>query len=294
MKELLRFISFCLILCFSGNLFAQKRQVVQGESRIRLEGHISENEAKEQLIELAKIDALIKEYGQYIERESDLALENGKVGFRSYGKSKVKGEWIRTIGEPQFSFDTRPRNGFPEQWISCKIKGEARKVIPKANVQTASLSCPELQCRTEQFLDGERYYLQVKAPVNGYLSVFLDDGEKVYRLLPYRAEGAKKSVEILGDKDYILFSEKQNAFSVKADDMEVFTSKERELNTIVVVFSETNYQKPILYKEQTDKDGYITPKSLSRKAFEKWLGENRAAYPDFLDIRKRIVISARD
>jgi hypothetical protein len=277
----------------STKAYTDKTKIVIGVSQVRIEAHISENEAKEKAIELAKIDALIKKFGQYVEQESELALHSGKVDFVSYGQTKVKGEWVRTIGEPKFEYFIRNESDNPQKWISCSIKGEVRRAIPKARLQVETLSSPQKNCRTSNFVSEENMYLYIKSPIDGYLSVYLDDGNTVYRLLPYRRMNSTKAVPIKGDQEYILFSRDNPNFNTYADQLELFTNKNQEVNTLIVVFSEHEYQKPILYDEKSGKAEYITPKSLSKKAFENWLAENRSLYPDFLDLRKKVSISAQ-
>ena len=216
-------------------------------------------------------------------------LENRKIDFRSYGQTKVKGEWIRTIGKPAFDrlvWD----HGNPEIWVTCKVKGEIRKATLKPDVQVEVLSCPQKNCRTDKFIDDQNMFLYIKSPAEGYLSVFLDDGTTVDRLVPYRRMGAQNAVTINGEQEYILFSHDIENFNTPADRIELFTTKDQETNTIVVVFSENEFPKSILNEEQTDQASFITPKSLSTKSFERCLGDNKAADTDFLDLQKKIVI----
>ncbi|MEY4113440.1 MAG: hypothetical protein RLZ76_133, partial [Bacteroidota bacterium] len=128
---------------------------------------------------------------------------------------------------------------------------------------------------------------------DGYLSIFIDDGSMVYRLLPYRNMSTQKSFPIKADKEYIFFTRDAKEAGVSPDELQLTTTRELETNTIIAVFSENDYTKPRLNDEQVDKDQYIIPKSLSRRYFENWLGENRAAFPDFLDIKRRITIEGK-
>jgi hypothetical protein len=273
-------------------IFAQvSSTIVSGESSFRIEAYMSQNEAEEKAVELAKIDALISVFGQYVEQESNLDLKNGKVDFRSYGQTKVKGEWIRNVGEPDFTYSQRDVNGKPERWITCKLKGEARKAMPKADVEVNILGCPENNCITDKFKNEQNLFVYVKSPINGFLSVFLDDGINVYRLLPYRSMEGQKSVKIQADTEYYLFSSSKNKFNLSSDALQVYTERESESNTIIVVFSENDYSKPRLNEEQIDEHNLIIPKSLTKSYFENWLGNNRAAFSDFLDIKRRFVIA---
>jgi hypothetical protein len=287
----MRLVFYCIALLVIPVLsFGQGSKVVTGQSSFRIESYMSQNEAEERAIELAKIDALVNEYGQYVEQESNLDLKNGKVDFRSYGQTKVKGEWIRNLGDPEFTYNEKMVKGKSERWITCSLKGEVRKAIPKADLEIEVLGCPDKKCITDKFKNDQNLYVYVKSPLNGYLSVFLDDGINVYRLLPYRSMEGQKSVKIVADKEYVLFSVSQNKFSQSSDALQVYTDRETETNTIVVVFSENDYSKPRLNDEQVDQNNLIIPKSLSKSYFENWLGNNRAAFTDFLDLKKRFVI----
>jgi len=288
MRLVLTYIVALIVPLFT---YSQNSKEATGESSFRIESYMSQNDAQEKAIEFAKIDAIINVFGQYIEQESNLDLKNGRVDFRSYGQTKVKGEWIRNIGSPEFKYTERMVNGKPERWITCRLKGEVRKAIPKADIEIEILSCPDKKCITEKFKNDQSIYLYVKSPLSGYLSVFLDDGTSVYRLLPYRSMDAQKSVKIDADKEYILFSERQNAFPQSSDALQVYTERETETNTIVVVFSENDYSKPRLNEEQVDQNSFIIPKSLTTSYFESWLGNNRAAFIDFIDLKRRFVIN---
>jgi hypothetical protein len=288
----MRLVLYCLALLVIPILsFGQGSKVVTGQSSFRIESFMSQNEAEERAIELAKIDALINEYGQYVEQESNLDLKNGKVDFRSYGQTKVKGEWIRNLSDPEFTYNEKMVKGKPERWIACRLKGEARRAIPKADLEIEILGCPDKKCITDKFKNDQNLYVYVKSPLNGYLSVFLDDGINVYRLLPYRSMEGQKSVRVVADKEYVLFSTSQNKFAQSSDALQVYTEREMETNTIVVVFSENDYSKPRLNDEQVDQNNLIIPKSLSKAYFENWLGNNRAAFTDFLDLKRRFVIN---
>jgi len=284
--------SLLFIFCiYNVNLLsAQNKKQVKGTIQIKVESNQSKNDAKEMAIEQAKIKALTDEFGQYVEQENTALIEQGRVDFRSYGQTKVKGEWLKTIGEPKFDYNTRTNDGIPEVYITCTIKGMARKALPKANVEIEILSCPEVNCRTYEFKSGENMYLMFKSPIKGFLSVFLDDGATVYRLFPYRSMENTKAVQINEDEEYILFSNETNRFESSADQLVLFTYNSIEKNRIIVIFSEHEYNKPMLEKESLDPNKQIIPKSLSKAKFENWLGENRATFDDFLDISKTVII----
>lgn len=290
-RYLLYFLISIFILPFIS--LAQGIKTVSGESTIKVESNMSSLEAEDKAIELARIDALIKEFGQYVEQQNNMDLSNGKVSFRSYGQTKVRGEWIRNIGEPEFKYFDKTVDGKYERWVNCTLKGEARKAMPKADLDIEILTCPSKDCPGIKFKNEQLLYLYVKSPINGFLSIFIDDGSMVYRLLPYRSMSTQKSFPIKADKEYILFSKDKSEGEISPDELQLTTNRESEINTIYVVFSENDYTKPRLNDEQLDKDQFIIPKSLSRRYFENWLGENRAALPDFLDVQRTITVVAK-
>jgi len=170
------------------------------------------------------------------------------------------------------------------KWITCNIKGKIKRATPKANIEFATLSCPKLNCRSTTFTSGEQLYLHFKSPLDGYLSVYLDDGNTVNRLLPYTSAQNSSSVNVKADKDYFFFVKgESNPELGKSDEVELYTLRSHEYNTLYIIFSEVNYYKPILSQEKAAENGYILPKSLSKNKFEEWLSNNRATLDDFLD-----------
>ncbi|MEI6062780.1 MAG: hypothetical protein WCR72_18905 [Bacteroidota bacterium] len=179
-------------------------------------------------------------------------------------------------------------------WITCNIEGEARDIRQKAILLSATLRCPQLDCETTDFIDSQSLFLYFKSPVDGYLSVFIDeDGETTRRLFPYLNMGNENAVKIEGDKPYILFSNNTalNKFSSRADEIELFTYKSKEYNNIYVVFSPIPYCKPILTDATLLTDGYTIPKAISTKKFQDWLADCKVAMPDFQEKSIKISIS---
>ena len=272
---------------------SQKTKIAIGLSQFKIEADMSKNEAKEKAIELAKVDAIKKAFGEYVEQESNIGIHSQKIDFRLYGQIKVKGEWIRTIGKPEITFlnSNKGNNSF-DTWISCKLKGEVRKIKPKANLVVNTLNNPNKNSIANEFFKDQSVYLHFKSPIDGYLSIFLDDGNSVFRLFPYQNMKSVNNANVEADKDYIFFSKEHNTFQTPADELILTTNKEYESNSIVIVFSENEYHKPILFDEQTDSDGLIIPKSLSKKNFEIWLSENKVGSINFIDIKKQISIKS--
>jgi len=267
--------------------FAQKMKTESGTAQIRLEKNMTKEEANQKVEELAKINAIENAFNTYVEQEATVTVNSGKSDFRIIGTTKVKGEWIETLDKKlteEIKEEKGPYGIEKTLWITCKIRGKIKEATPKANIEFATLSCPRLNCRSTTFTSGEQLYLQFKSPLDGYLSVYLDDGNTVNRLLPYSSAQNASSVNVKADKEYFFFVKgESNSELGKPDEVELYTLKKTEYNTLYIIFSEVNYYKPMLNQEKTSENGYLLPKSLSKIKFEEWLSNNRATLNDFLD-----------
>jgi hypothetical protein len=112
----------------------------------------------------------------------------------------------------------------------------------------------------------------------------LDDGITVNRLLPYTSATNSNSVRIKADKEYFFFTKDQSDSDFgNPDEVELYTLKKQEYNTLYMIFSEADYFKPVLNQEKSIENGYLLPKTISKTKFEDWLSQNRATLNDFID-----------
>ncbi len=295
------FFTFLLVLIHSF-LFCQNinKVKVTGSYEIRIETNMTKEDTREKARELAMINAIENEFGTYVGQDADIMLENGKMSYNIIGTTKVRGEWIRTI-ECKFDEANRKIEGQYgdeyETWITCNIKGIAKRAKPKANIEFQTLNCPDSKCRTTNFFSGESLYLHFKSPENGFLNIFLSDGTTVFRLLPYdyMTDNYLKAVYVTGDKEYLFFSEDNQYFDSEiVDDYELFTLKDKEFNSLYIVFAEDVYAKPMLDNSQVIteyKENYRLPKSLDHENFIDWLSDNRAVMDSFQVRKIKISIS---
>jgi hypothetical protein len=274
----------------------QKKYQAEGKSEVRLERNKTLEQTRYEAEEKAKLNAIEQVFGSYVEQQTDIRLKEGRVNYDIIGGTRVRGEWIRTTN---IKFTEIPRaikgkeGTEQELWIQCEIKGEVRECISRANIEFYTLNCPLVQCRRTAFYNDEDVFLYFTSPVDGYLSVFLDDGENTFRLLPYKSMGTMSAVRVAGDKPYLFFSrDKELQFDPQytTDALELYTELEIEYNDIYIVFAESPYTKPILSDVTETDDGYFIPRSLKSKDFQGWLGDCRADMPDFQAVRVRISI----
>jgi hypothetical protein len=277
-------------------LTAQKIVSTTGTETVRMERNMTINETYEKAENLAMINAIENAFGTYAEQQMDMTIKDGMTSYNIIGTTKVKGDWIETT-DIKFSEDlkkSKTDNGIvTTKYITCNIDGKVRKSISRAALEYEILNGPNLLSRTQKFYHEEQLFVFFKSPVNGFLSIFLEDNEAVYRLLPYMnmSDNYQSGVPIKSDTDYLFFSQEDNAFPGNAvDEQYLFTLKtDVEYNFIYIVFSEDEYVKPMLENSNLIEEKII-PKQLSIIKFQKWLTNNRVSSDSFQDIKIKISI----
>lgn len=273
--------------------FSQKKIKVSGKAELLVDDSQHIGQLKKQAEELAKLDALEKAFGKVIVQGIHTYLENTVSGDRveTYTKlnmianTMVKGEWLETK-----SINTRwvlreigeKKQKRQELWLLCDIVGHATELNEtKVDLEAYTLKCTEnTACVSTDFASNENIFLHIQSPINGYLSVFMEENGKIYRLFPYtRMEGdIANCMPIEADKAYTLFSSEsaqmEGINKWEVDEYALYSEKTTLFNRIYVVFSETAFRKPTL----TEKQGL---KSLSIENFQKWTNKNKATIPSF-------------
>jgi hypothetical protein len=271
MKQSVAFLALLLPL----SLFAQKLTLARGNDVLRIEKTMTEDFAVNLCRENAKLKALESVYGTAVSQSNTMFTNNenasGKTSsdilFYSVSNTLVNGEWIKTTEEkgPVF-FD---KDGY--RWVKIEIEGEVREItrIP-FSPDTYTSSCPAPSCSTEVFNNGQSFFLHFIAPKNGFVSIFLDDGEYVQRILPYSGNENEDSYSVKGDKEYVFFAKSSEHKNV--DEIELVTSHKLEQNRLFILYSTKEFEKPILLDDKRkDKNGYTFPKKMESRKYQEWL-----------------------
>jgi hypothetical protein len=279
-----------ILLLFSLPLAAQRTEYVCGEYSYPASIDVTPRQAMQEARERAKIDAIGKMFGITVSEQTflDRRDENGNLSttFRSVGGTEVKGEWIKdstAVEHPPYY------NEVLKLWMyKVSVCGTAREVISAGvNFTAKVLNNADSKYETDTFNDGEDIFLSFRAPVDGYLAVYLmDDSQTAFCMLPYRKDPTKK-VKITGGKDYIFFSRKhaeRGEASMVAEYM-MACEKATEQNILYVIFSPNEFTKA--------NDAYaggVFPSEMSAAEFQKWLAENRQKDKDMKVVSKFLTI----
>jgi len=294
-------IFILLILQFTATITTSAQKIIKshGEAQVRMEQNMTENETRQKAEELAKINAIENAFGTYTAQQMDMTIKDGMTSYNIIGTTKVKGDWIETISI-KFTEDfikSKTKNSYINtKYIRCNIVGKVRQSVPKAMLNYEILNAPNLLARTRSYYHEEQLYVYFKSPVSGYVSIFLEDNDAVYRLLPYvnMSDNYQSGVPVKSDTDYLFFSPDDNAFPGNSvDEPRLLTLKtDIEYDFIYIVFSEDKYIKPML-DNSAIVDDRIIPKQLSISKFQQWLANNSASSNSFQDIKVKISIEQR-
>lgn len=228
--------------------------------------------------QMARIDALKKDFGTVVSQNTIISSDDSNKGyetrFLSLSESEVKGEWLGDTGEPEYVIEFGTDDSLI---VTCRVQGKARAISNEA-VEFEALVLRNGNDRRNadtHFKDNDDLFLYFSAPVNGYLSFFLqDETGTVYRLLPYPHSDVE---EILVKKGYDYVFLDPSKLSTQFGNVEpvyVSAPDRKEYNKVYVVFSPERFSSPLVRFMDPD-----TPPSISGEEFSKWLIKSRRADP---------------
>jgi len=270
----MKYILLLLSVLFTIPVFSQKMKTVEGEYTYHAPENVTLEEAKRIALDRAKIQALADAFGTIVSQTNATHVQNrngsSDIDFLSVGGSEVKGEWIETVGEPQY--DISYEQGMLV--VKVSVKGKVREIVSaQIDIKAKVLrNGTEDKFESDEFRDGDDLYLSFVSPVSGYLAVYLVDAEqKAYCLLPYRSQ-TDGIYKVEANRRYVFFNIKDAPAAERqfVDEYVMTCSRSSEYNQIYVIFS------PQPFAKAADNAAAETlPRELSFEDFQKWLVKNR-------------------
>ncbi|MDE5783394.1 MAG: DUF4384 domain-containing protein [Prevotella sp.] len=263
-----------IFLTFPATFFAQQVKKVVGTYTYYAPEDISLDRAKRTALERAQLEAIAETFGTDISQHNSTRVSNknghSDIDFLSISSSDIKGEWIETIGEPEYSI--KYDRGMLV--VECTVKGNVREILSAVIDIKAKIlrNGTEDRFESSEFHSGDDMFLSFQSPVDGFLAVYLlDDNGDAFCLLPYRnqTDGIQK---VSANKPYVFFSEKDVPLSERGlvDEYTLTSEHSIETNQIYVVFS------PNAFVKANDNDmGDFLPREIDGKNFQKWLAKVR-------------------
>lgn len=282
--------SVCFMMGMSLVAVAQKTERVTATYTYYAPEEVSIAEARRVALQRAQLQAIADAFGTIVTQTNATTVknENGKsdVSLLSLGASEVKGEWLRTDGEPEY--EIAYEDGMLA--VTVRVKGVIREIVNAAVDFQARVLCNGTEDRFEQdrFRNGDDLYLSFQSPVDGYLTVYLLDAEgTAYCLLPYRGDTGGR-VAVKGNRRYVFFSVDDVPAGEQGmvDEYVMTCGNREELNQIYVIFSPQLFTKAVDYAGEG-----VQPRELPYEEFQQWLFNCRKQDREMRVEVKHIVIS---
>lgn len=296
-RKLLATIS--LLLCTATTFQAQDLKTVEKTYIYYAPPTESLEQAKRTAVSRAKVEALRERFGSIVSGASAMSLitknhmtQSKFVSLSSEGE--VNGEWIGDIEEPKIK-TSLTESGFT---IEATVKGKVRELQSNAiDFSTKILrNTPDVNYESSEFMAGDRVFVHFTSPIDGYLAIYLLDGETAYCLLPY-VNNKNGKFRVKHGEEYTLFS--YNNYSSGEDPKEIEQYKlttegnQQDLNQFYFIFSPNEFTKA-LDKFGKNKDGDTLPRNLSWEDFQKWIIRARRNDKQMAVQIKNILISPRN
>ncbi len=266
-----RGLAFLLLSLFSLSLAAQKTKTVSGTYIYVIPENQSFMEAQITAVQRAQVQILADTFGTMLDMAATTTISDSGASTQALSMSNVRGEWLETVGKPVI---TRLFDG-DQLALKVEITGKVREIVTASADFSASILCgaPDPRFKSDRFHNGDDLYLCFQAPEDGYLTVYLFDGQdNVYCLLPYRAQG-EGAYSVKGGIPYLFFSADISDGTLPADmiDEYVLTAEApMELNRLYVIYSPNRFTKAL----DSNKESML-PRELSYSDFQSWMSKVR-------------------
>jgi hypothetical protein len=252
---------------------AQKMLTVDAEYTYRAPEDVSLSMAKQTALERAKIQAIADAFGTIVSETNTMRMSNkngrSDVDFMSIGGSDVKGEWLETIGTPQYQINYDGETLV----VNVKCKGKIREIVAnEVDFQVKMLrNGTDDRSESDVFFSGDNFYVSFTSPIAGYVAIYLVDvGNMACCLLPYQAQ-QDGIYSVKANQRYVFFNE-DYAQPIERNIVDRYTLTTIfpvEQNQVYIIFS------PQPFVKAADAVGKGQLRELKGDEFQKWLAKCR-------------------
>ena len=288
----MRRTTLLLLMTIVAASYAQKVQKVTATYTYHAPENVTLEQAKATALDRAKLQVIADAFGTIVSQTNSTRVENhggaSAVDFLSIGGSDVRGEWLETIGEPQYEISY-------EQGmlvVKVSVKGRIREIVSAAiDIKARVLrNGVEDRFESEEFRSGDDLYLSFVSPVDGYLAVYLVDAEqRAFCLLPYRSQ-RDGIYKVTANRRYLFFNIKEAEPEERqfVDEYRMSCGESPEQNQIYIVFSPQPFAKAA-----DNATAELLPRELEYKEFQKWLARCRTKDKQMTSVSKMIAIKSK-
>lgn len=253
-------IAVIILIIASPVAVAQKVRTVTGEYIHYAPSNVTIEQAQQTAIDKAKVAIIADHFGTTVRSDMISVLGSDVNEILSIGETEIKGEWLRTIGEPVIN------TSFEQNMLVVKVKisGEIREIKESKISFDAEVVCGNNGAMLNgfRFKSGNDLYLSFKSPVSGYVAAYLYCSDGIFRLLPdyMSIEG---SFAVKGGKQYMFFKQDEGVQYV------LTCNGTSEANRIYIIFSPNKFYRA----NDMRKDGEVP--MMTFEDFNRWLGKCR-------------------
>ncbi|MDE7382083.1 MAG: DUF4384 domain-containing protein [Muribaculaceae bacterium] len=268
-KIVLTILILYLLLLFQQEVFATLHNSlikVTGEYTYLAPPTVGEEEAKVTALKRAKLQAIEDKFGSTLHQNNSTTISvdntDSNVSFLSLTESEIKGEWVETIGKPEYkvSYD----NGLV---VYVKVKGYISPVKQNQTDLDIKILCNGTSDKfvRKDFHNGDDIFIKFTSPIDGFIAVYISDGNDVYCLLPYPDDSGIAS-PVKSGVTRILFSYDHNDLNESVKQYHLTCDSNIETNFLYILFSPNEFSKAV------DREtGRLLPRQLPFSQFYKWM-----------------------
>lgn len=263
-------------ICCLCTIQAAKTKTIKAEYIYYAPENVTLEQAKQTALQRARLQGLAEEFGTNMRQDILTILNNingeSNASVFQQTNSFVKGEWIRDLEEPKYDIKYEGSSLV----VSAKVKFEARELRSATiDFETKILrNGTDDQFESDDFKNGDGLFLSFMTPKDGYLAIYLVEGDQAYCLLPYRSQ-TDGICHVKANTRYVFFSTKEDR-SPHVDEYIMTTDKQMEVNVIYVIYSPQEFSKAAdtQSNRQLKMEGTAgLPRELSLERFQKWLSK---------------------
>ncbi len=294
-----RLIAFFLMCISPAVLMAQEYKTCKATYTY----YASDNETPEQAtriaINRARTEALREHFTSMVSGataafliEKNLMTSSKYVMLSSEGE--LNGEWVADLEPPKIE----KYYGESGLIVTATVKGKGMEISANKIMFDAKIlrNEPKIENESTEFVAGNSIFVHFTSPVDGYLAVYLLDGENAYCLLPYMGD-SDGSFKVKHGQEYKLFSRKNPAEEENPEEIEEYSLTSdgdmQELNQIYIIFSPNKFRKAYDRHKQ-DADGTLYPRTMSWEDFQKWIIKTRRADREMAVQTQYIVVKPKN
>lgn len=284
-----RFLTLVLSahICFM--LHAQHVVTASGSDIFVIPRDMTLSQAEHMAVEQVKLRIIADHFGTVVGSSTSMVMSDrdgiSTVSSTMFSETEVRGEWVETIGEPRIERSV-VNNEFV---LNVSISGKIRELkTTPIDLEARILRNGHTdECESSTFYAGDYMTMSFRTPVDGYVAIYMTDGQSVQCLYPYRGQPAE-SMRVKQDLRHVFFSKEVPG---QTDPMAVRRcrlgcSQDNELNRIYLVFSPERFTKAL------ENEGTGSVGEMSFEEFHRWLSMLRR-HDELMNLRTYDIVIRR-